>query len=80
MPPSAGDSTVCGAKRSHDGAKRGTERLGFTRMLQHQRALQIAGAVQPGGQSEVAFEQGAGLSENRQNFGFSHRIASISGR
>ena len=67
------------AERSDDRAKRGAERLGLAWMLQHERALQIAGAVQSGRQTEVPFEKSAGLSKNCQNFGFSHRFASISG-
>ena len=39
------------------------ERLGVRRMLQHERALQVAGAVQAGGQTEMAVEQRAGASE-----------------
>src|ERR1044071_4418193 len=35
------------------------ERFGFARMLQHERALQIPGTVQSGGEAEVAFEQRA---------------------
>ena len=37
------------------------------RMLQHERALQVAGAVQPGRQPEVALEQRAGFAKQRQD-------------
>ena len=48
-----------GAQVAHAIRDRAAERLGLLRMLQHERALQIAGAVQPRGQTEVAFEQRA---------------------
>ena len=37
--------------------------LGLARVLQHERALQVAWAVQAGGQPEVPFEQGADAPE-----------------
>ena len=58
-PPSAGDSTTVGPQIAHAVGNRAAERLGLLRVLQHQRALQIARAVQPGGQTEVTFEQRA---------------------
>src|SRR5204863_5837099 len=47
--------------------ERTTERLGMRRMLQHERALQVAAAVQPGGQLEVPLEQGAGTAKDVEN-------------
>ena len=41
-------------------ARRG---LGLARMLQHERALEIAGAVKAGRQAEMPFEQGARVTE-----------------
>ena len=67
-PPSAGDRTTVG-RRSRDSLGDGpAERLGVRRVLQHQRALQVPGAVQPGGQAEVAFEQGARSPEQIEQF------------
>jgi hypothetical protein len=37
--------------------------LGLSRMLKHKGALEIAWAVQPGGQPEVSFEQRTHLAE-----------------
>ena len=42
---------------------RAAERFGVRGMLQDERALQIAGAVQAGGQTEMPFEQRARLPE-----------------
>ena len=36
-------------------------------MLQHQRALQVFGAVQPAGQAEMALQIGAGGTEQVKN-------------
>jgi hypothetical protein len=44
-------------------ADRTAERFGVLRVLQHQRTLEIPGAVQAGRQAEVAVEQGAGFPE-----------------
>ena len=62
-PPSAGDSTTVGRRSRVAIGDRAAEPLRVLRMLQHQRALQIAGAVQPRRQPEVAFEQRARLPE-----------------
>ena len=43
--------------------QRVAERVGELGILQHERALQVAVAVQPGRQPEVPFEQRAGLAE-----------------
>ena len=67
MPPSAGDSTTCGAERADAVGDRRAAGLGLARMLQHQRALQIPGAVQPGRQPEVSFEQRADAAEPIEN-------------
>ena len=62
-PPSAGDSTTVGRRSADALGERAAERFGVLRVLQHERALQIAGAVQAGGQAEVAVEQRAGAPE-----------------
>ena len=46
--------------------------LGVGRVLEHQRTLQIAGAVKPGGQSKVAFEQGARSPKQLQDVVVGH--------
>ena len=59
------DHDAAKRRRQHDGrAQRAravgdgpAERFGRLRMLQHERALQVARAVQPGGEAEVALEQ-----------------------
>ena len=59
MPPSARRQHDVRPERTHaigDGSAAGFR---FRRMLQHQRALQVAGTVQSGGQPEVSFEQRA---------------------
>ena len=48
------------ARALRDGA---AERLGVGGMLQHERALQVAGTVKPGRQTEVALEQRARAAE-----------------
>ena len=63
MPPSAGDRTTVGFRSAHALGERAAERFGVRRVLQHERALQIAGAVQAGGQAEMSVEQGAGFPE-----------------
>ena len=62
-PPSAGESTTVAPQIAHAIGDRAAERLGLLRMLQHERALQVAGAVQPRRQAEVAFEQRARPAE-----------------
>jgi hypothetical protein len=37
--------------------------LGFGRVLKHEGALEVAAAVKPRGQPEMAFEQRAGAAE-----------------
>ena len=56
-PPSAGDSTTVGRRSASRSRDRAAERLRVLRVLQHERALQVAGAVQPRRQPEVAVEQ-----------------------
>ena len=56
-PPSAGDRTVGRPQVAHAVGQRAAERLGVTGMLQHERALQVARAVQAGRQPEMSFEQ-----------------------
>ena len=73
MPPMAGDSTTVAPQARVASAMRRAERLGAGRMLQHQRALQIAGTVEARGQPEVPFEQGPGLPEVAQDVGVVHR-------
>ena len=55
------------ARRLHLRRECLAERLGVGGVLQDQRALQVAGAVQPGGQDEVALEQGATLAEQGED-------------
>ena len=47
------------AEAAHAIRERRAERFGLARMLQHERALQVAGAVQSGRQAEVALEERA---------------------
>ena len=54
-------------------AMRGAEGLGAGGVLQHERALQVAGTVEARGQPEVPVEQGAGLAEMAQDVGVVHR-------
>ena len=63
MPPSAGERTTVGTQRGGSPGDRAPERLGVIRVLQHERALQVAGAVQAGGQPEVPFEERPGSAE-----------------
>ena len=65
MPPSAGDRTRGGAKRAHLSASAAPIAVGVAGVLQHQRALEVAGAMQAGRQPEMALEQGAGAPEQR---------------
>ena len=67
MPPSAGDSTTSAPSAADALGERGAAGLGLARVLQHQRALQVPGAVQAGGQPEVAFEQGADAAKEVEN-------------
>jgi hypothetical protein len=46
-----------------------TSPLGVIRMLKHQRALKVTGAVEPGCKLEVALEQRAGILKNREQVG-----------
>ena len=71
-PPSAGDSTTVGRQRAGAFGDGAAERLGVLRMLQHERALQVAGAVEAGGQTEVAFEQRARAPEQIEEFVAGH--------
>ena len=77
-PPSAGDSTTVGFKSRTALGDGTTQRFGVRRILQHQRALEIAAAVQSGGQAEVAVEQGAGAAEQVEQFVASHGARSRS--
>ena len=63
----------CGAQMADPFGEGGTERLGVARPHQHQRALQITGAMEPRGQLEMPFEQRARLAEQGQHVVFSHR-------
>src|ERR1700738_4752189 len=56
-PPRAGGGYAVPPQLARAIRDRAAEHLGVLRMLQHERALQIAGAVQPGGQPEVPVEQ-----------------------
>ena len=67
MPPIAGDITTVGTHSSLVGRRARAQRLGFGRVLQDQRALDVPGAVQPGGQSEMAFEQRADVLKEIEN-------------
>ena len=42
-------------------------------MLQDQRTLEVAGAVQPRGQAKMAVVQGARAAEQGQKVGFGHQ-------
>ena len=65
------DDDAAERRRQHHGrlqigdalGDRAAERFGVRRMLQDERALQVAGAVQAGGQAEVSVEQRAGFPE-----------------
>ena len=70
----ADDDTAQGGRKNRRRAgvvkRRGkgpAQRLGVTRMLQDQRALQVSGAMQAGRQSKMSFEQRARLAEQSQN-------------
>ena len=75
------DDDAAERRREHDrravalerGAERFTERRRVARVLEHERALQVPGAVQTRRQTEVAFEQGAGLAEQMQELVVGHR-------
>lgn len=53
--------------------QRGADGFGIARMLQDERALQVAGAVQTRGEPEMSFQQRAGTAKQAQEVGFSHR-------
>ena len=59
------------ARAVRDGA---TERLRIIGMLQHDRALQVAGTVQPRRQPEVAFEQRTRAAEQIEELLSRHRF------
>ena len=70
----ADDDTAQGRRKNRRRAgvvkRRGkgpAQRLGVTRMLQDQRALQVSRAVQAGRQSKMSFEQRARLAEQSQD-------------
>ena len=69
MPPSAGDSTAVACRCRVRRGQRLAERVGKLGILQHERALKIALAVQPRGQAEVPFEERAraGTKERLEN-------------
>ena len=54
--------------------KGASECLRVGRMLQHERALQVAGTVKPGRQAEVAFEQRTRAAEQIQQIVSCHPI------
>ena len=60
-PPSAGERTTVGAQRPGPPGDGPAEQFGVLGMLQHQRALEVARAVQPGTQAEMAFEKAPDL-------------------
>ena len=71
------DDDAAERRRQHDGRPQAARRdramarpsaSACCGMLQHERALQVAGAVQPGGQAEVALEQRAGPAEQIEKF------------
>ena len=53
--------------------ERAAERFRTCGLLQHEGTLQVAGAVEPGAQAEVPFEQGAGAAKQGQNLVVGHR-------
>ncbi len=55
------------AGRRQQPGQRAAERLGMRRMLQHERALEIAATVQAGRQPEVPLEQRARFAEQLQH-------------
>ena len=71
-PPSAGDSTTVGRRRFDVRGDAEPERRGVRRMLQHERRLQIAGAVQPRRQAEMPLEIRAGPAIQLQRFVLFH--------
>ena len=73
MPPSAGDSTTVGDQAAGGRGDGRAQRLGARGVLEHQRALQVAGAVQAGGEPEVALEEGARLPKHAQDVAIVHR-------
>ena len=81
MPPSAGDITTSGSSARTAIGQGGAQGLGLARVLQHQRALQIARAVQARGQPEMSFEEGADAAKQVEDLSGgqrSHaRLASI---
>ena len=72
MPPRAGDSTTVAAERGDHGAERRADRAGVGGVLEHQRALEVLGAVQARGEAEMTFEQGAGAPEKGEDVVLSH--------
>ena len=71
-PPSAGERIVVGRRSRTRSAERAAERLGVSGMLQHERALQVARAVQSRRQPEMSFEQRGGAAEQVEQFVTSH--------
>ena len=67
MPPSAGDSTTSAPSADARSASAAPSALGLARILQHERALQVAGAVQSGGEPEMPFVQGPEAAEDVEN-------------
>ena len=66
MPPSAGESTTSGDSAAHVRDRR-SKRLRLGWVLQHERTLQITGAVESRCQPEMAVEQRADASKAIEN-------------
>ena len=62
-PPSAGETTADGANSAQLRRELAARALGALRPHEQPRALEIAVGVEPGGETEVAGEKGAGLFE-----------------
>ena len=67
-------------QRTHPRRHRRAERRGPRRVLEHQRALQVARAVQAGRELEMPLQQGAGVPEALQQVVGMHGIAPDRGK
>ena len=74
MPPSAGAITSLGplGTLEHEGSERAPQRGGVLRVLQHERALEVATAVQTRGETEMPLQQSAGFLEELEDVFLRH--------
>ena len=76
MPPSAGETTtsIVAERRARLGGQRAAQALGARRILKDEHLLQEDRRMQPGGQNEMALEQGARVAEFVEDFGLGQHL------